>query len=485
MRAKTRFLAASLAALSFTQVGCPVNPATGERQLILISQQQEIAMGQEYKKQVVAQIGLYDDPQLQEYVSEIGMALASESEMPDLPWSFQVVDDPVVNAFALPGGPIFVTRGILAHFGSEAELAGVLGHEIGHVTGRHSAEQMSRAQAAQLGLGVGSIFVPEIAAYGDLIGAGVGILFLKFGRDDERQSDDLGLRYMRHAGYDPRAMVGVFDMLGRVSEAAGGGGLPTWLSTHPAPENREARMDETLDSLRAAGASLEGTVARDRYLGMIDGVVFGEDPRNGYFEGQRFLHPDLRFRFDFPAGWRTQNTAQAVAGISEAEDAIIQLRLGSGASPAEAATEFFSQGGVQAGNSWSERVSGLPARWSYFSATTQDGQTLRGLALFVELEDTQFQILGYTPANRMGTYDPVFRGSLGSFGPLTDPAAINVEPRRIDIVQIDRAMTLREFADRYPSTVDLQALSLINRYDEDERIPAGAEVKRVVGGRSE
>jgi predicted Zn-dependent protease len=145
----------ALALATLTLTACPVNPATGERQLMLISEAQEIEMGRQGAQQVEVSLGLYDNPDLQEYVSQVGLDLAANSEKPDLPWSFKIVDDLVVNAFALPGGFIFVTRGILTHFNSEAELAGVLGHEIGHVTARHSAEQISRAQAAQLGVGVG------------------------------------------------------------------------------------------------------------------------------------------------------------------------------------------------------------------------------------------------------------------------------------------------------------------------------------------
>jgi len=215
--------------------GCVTNPATGARQLILVSERQEIQLGMDADPQISASYGLYPDSAIQQYVRTLGEELAATSERPQLPWTFRVVDDPVVNAFALPGGFIYVTRGIMAYFGSEAELASVLGHEIGHVTARHSAAQMSQAQLAQLGLGVGVVLLPELADYAGLAQAGLGLLFLKFGRDDERQADGLGFRYMTRVGYDPREMPGVFAMLGRVSEASGSPGIPVWLSTHPDP----------------------------------------------------------------------------------------------------------------------------------------------------------------------------------------------------------------------------------------------------------
>ena len=164
---------------------CATNPATGRRQLSLVSERQEITMGFQNDTGIVQQLGVYPDSGLQRYVRGLGEKLAAVSERPSLPWSFRVVDDPVVNAFAVPGGFIYVTRGLLAHMNSEAQLAAVLGHEIGHVTARHSVEQLSRAQLAQVGLGVGMVFSETVRQYGQVAGAGLGVLFLKFGRDDE------------------------------------------------------------------------------------------------------------------------------------------------------------------------------------------------------------------------------------------------------------------------------------------------------------
>src|SRR2546422_8512418 len=223
---------------------CATNPATGARQLMLVRESQEIAMGSDYDKQVVASIGLYPDSGLQRYIQQFGTRLAATSERPDLPWTFRVVDDPVVNAFALPGGFIYVTRGIFAHLNSEAELAGVVGHEIGHVTARHSASQMTKQQLAQVGLVIGTVASPEFGRYSGLAGQALAVLFLKYSRDNERQADDLGLRYMRRVNFDPREMPHVFEMLTRVSHAQGGGRVPEWLATHPHPENRRGRIEE-------------------------------------------------------------------------------------------------------------------------------------------------------------------------------------------------------------------------------------------------
>src|SRR5512134_1704571 len=204
-------------------IACATNPATGRKQLMLVSEAQEIAMGKEADQEAVAAYGLYPDPKVQAYVNELGQRLAKASERPSLPWSFKVVDDASVNAFALPGGYIYVTRGIMTHLRSEAELAGVLGHEIGHVTGRHSAQQMSQQQLAMGGLLIGMVAVPELQQYGGLVQQGLGLLFLKFGRDDENEADQLGLRYMTREAYEPRELLEVFGVLDRVTRETGGG----------------------------------------------------------------------------------------------------------------------------------------------------------------------------------------------------------------------------------------------------------------------
>ena len=236
----------------------------GRAAVPLMGEAREIELGREYDQQIVAEMGLHPDPALQAYVQELGSRMAAKSERPHLPWTFRVVDDPVVNAFALPGGYIYMTRGILAHLNSEAELASVIGHEIGHVTARHSVNRMSKAMLTQLGLGAAAVLAPEFAGYAEAANAAFGLLFLKHGRDDERQSDDLGLRYMRAAGYDAREMAGVFEMLGRVSAASGGGSTPEWLSTHPNPENRSSRIAAQVAQLPDdfTGA----TVGRDEYI---------------------------------------------------------------------------------------------------------------------------------------------------------------------------------------------------------------------------
>ena len=258
--------------------GCATNPATGRSQLSFFGEEAELAMGRDVAEEIAASGAVYGDEELAAYVAEVGGRLAEASERPYLPWSFQVLDDPGINAFALPGGWVYVTRGILAHLESEAELAAVLGHEIGHVTARHSVNQMSKQILASAALLAASIHDEDIARWAGLGELGLGLMFLQHGRSDERQADDLGLRYVLRAGYDPHEMPELFAMLERVGEAAGGGGLPTWLSSHPDPGARGVRIAEEVSRLQAAGGPLPERVEREGYLERIAGLPYGPDP---------------------------------------------------------------------------------------------------------------------------------------------------------------------------------------------------------------
>ena len=284
--------------------GCATNPATGDRMFSLISERQEIEMGRAYAEQIGATMPRYDDPDLQAYVEQIGQRLAATSERPHLPWSFTVLDDAAVNAFAVPGGHLYVTRGILTHFNSEAELAAVLGHEVGHVTARHSVEQLSRQQLLGGLLGVGSIFSEDVRRMSGFGAAAIGILGLRHSRDDEHQADSLGVRYALNEQYDPREAIKVHTMLGRHTELRSGRGVPNWLATHPSSADRIERIREQVEAIPAATLAPTRVLA-DEYLASLDGVVFGLDPRDGFFQGPRFLHPDLAFEFTMPDGWET------------------------------------------------------------------------------------------------------------------------------------------------------------------------------------
>jgi predicted Zn-dependent protease len=455
---------------------CSTNPATGRQQLNLYSEEQEVALGRRYHEDVTRQIGLYDDPELASYVDRLGKRLAARSERPQLPWHFGVVDDAAVNAFALPGGFIYVTRGLLGHVGSEAELASVLGHEIGHVTARHQVNQMSKQQLTQVGLTLGMILSPEARRYGDLANLAGGLLFLKFGRDDERQADDLGLRYLQAGGYPPAAMEEVFGLLARVSAAEGQGRLPGWLATHPDPEERGRRVAQG-----AGGAASGGELGRERYLAEIDGLVYGPDPREGFFRDGVFHHPTLRFRIAGPQGWRGVNQKQAVVWQAPQGDGLFALTLAAEDDPRSAAQRFFAQQGVSAVGELPALPRGMAAAGAEFAAQTQQGELLGAVGFFTH-GDAVYQLIGFAPQAAWRRHGNEVARALASFATERDAEVLAAQPMRVELVRVPSAMTLAELDRRFPSTVPLERVALLNNLDADSRLAAGERVKRVVGG---
>ena len=462
-----------------TATGCAVNPATGQRQFMLISESEEIEMGREADGPITESLGLYESEALQATVSDLGNEMASRSERPALPWSFKLVDDPMVNAFALPGGFIFITRGIMAALNSEAELAGVIGHEIGHVTARHSASQMSSQQLQQIGLGVGSILSSDVASVAGVLSAGLGLLNMRYSRGDESQSDELGVRYMSRAGYDPNALVGVFQTLALAG--GGGGSVPEWASTHPDPVNREEDIREII---AASGQDFsEYTRRGDEYLRSLDGMTFGQDPREGFFEEETFFHPEMAFALDFPQGWTTVNQKSQVGAVAADETALVVLTVEAGETDAERAlSTFLRQDDVRGIDSRRVSVNGRTGWEASFSADGEGGE-LQGAVLFVEHGGSLFRLLGYASASQWGSRRSTVLQSIESFRPVSDPDVLGVEPARIEIVRLPSRMTLQQFIDQYPSTVDDERIAMINRRALDESVAGGTLLKRVLGGR--
>ena len=299
-----------------------------------------------------------------------------------------------------------MTRGILANMNSEAELAGVMGHEIGHVTARHSATQMSRAQLAQLGLGLGVILRPDMAQYAGAVTQGMQLLFLKYTRDDESQADMLGFRYSVRAGYDPHSMLDLFTMLQGVESMSGQGRLPAWATTHPYPENRQAHIQQMLDSAQVDYGAL--TRERPSYLQRLEGMVYGEDPRQGYFEGQAFYHPELRFQVVFPDGWQTNNGFTAVTALTQQQDGLLQLGFGSKEPLTTQLTAFLQQDSVHAGATSRSPVNGLPAASAQFTARLGQG-TVQGYVAFIQYGSTVYRLMAMSTADKAASYDQSMR----------------------------------------------------------------------------
>ena len=462
-------------------IGCATNPATGQKELALVSEGQEIAMGAQNDSAIVQEMGVVPNDALQSYLRGIGAKLAQISERPQLSWTFRVVEDPVVNAFAVPGGYIYITRGIMAHLNNEAQLASVVGHEIGHVTARHTVSQISKAQVAQLGLGLGMIFSPAVRQLGDVASAGLSVLFLKFSRDDETQADDLGLRYVVKAGYDPREMPGVYRELARISATAGGGKTPAWLSTHPDPGNREQTIQQ---AIAAMNQSWEGrTVAEEQYLSRLNGMMYGPNPREGFFRESLFLHPDLAFQIQFPAGWQTMNQKQAVMAMSPEQDALMEVSIVPQKSLDAAAQAFFGAQGIVASQPRQTRVGDFEGVVGEFSAQADQNQQIRGIAAFIQYNNNVYRLLGYGPPQGYAKNAGKFQDSFSSFSRVTDREVLGMQPLRLEVVRLPQPMSLAQFNQHYASQIAMDKLALLNQIDDpNAQIPAGRMLKRVVRG---
>jgi predicted Zn-dependent protease len=464
---------------------CARNPVTGKRDLALISEGQEIAIGQEAHPEILAQFGSVEDEALQNYFNRLGQEMAAVSHRPNLPWHFTVVDDPLVNAFAVPGGYIYFTRGILSYMNNEAELAGVLGHEIGHVTARHSVSQISKAQLASLGLGVGAIFSPTFGRLSDLAQMGVGVLFLKFGRDDERESDMLGVQYMYEMGYDPHRLSEFFEVFEQMREESGGA-VPSWLSSHPAPPERIANTRKWASEVIAEKGSKEFRTNAEVFLRQIEGIVHGDNPREGFTEEGVFYHPELRFRFDYPTEWKVLNSRSAVVILEPSQAAGIKLTLAppESGSPQNRAEELAREPGVELLRGGSDRINGNPAYLAIYEVSDRSGNFVRALAAFINHRNHLYELMGLAPRNKFDGFRQAMEKSITSFRTLQDARILASQPDRIRLYQIKRGGTLRDVAKQYPNPrVDAEELALLNRIPVDQRLEAGRVVKVVEAGR--
>lgn len=464
--------------------GCVRNPATGKREIVLVSESQEIAMGQQSDVQAREEYGVVDNAALQGYVQAMGRKLAAVSHRPGLEWHFTVVDSPVVNAFAIPGGYIYLTRGILAYLGSEAELAGVMGHEIGHVTARHTVRQMTRTQLAQIGLGVGGILSPTFGQFGNLAESGLGLVFLRFSRDDEREADRLGVEYAARAAYDPREVSNFFEVLGRLSAANDRQTIPGWLSTHPDPPERvQTTRMLAQEWIQMLGLTAERmSVNRDNLIRSIDGMVFGNDPREGFSEGPQFYHPALEFQIAFPEGWQVENTRTAVLALDPQQAAQMQLRVAkapAGTTAAEYARALASQGMVPQ-RSEETMINGNRAFIGTYAIRGESGP-LAALAAFIEYRNQIFEIVGVTSDFRR--YGEPLDKSIRSFARLTNQRILRAQPDRMQVYTARQGDTLSAIAERTNNPrVNADQLAILNRLAIDQPIAPGRLLKIVEKG---
>lgn len=463
--------------------GCATNPATGRRQLMLMSEAEEIQIGKQSDAEIRQQMGLYDDAALQEYVRAVGARLITASHRPNLPWTFAVVDEPAVNAFAVPGGFVYLTRGILPYLQDEAQLAGVMGHEIGHVDARHSAEAYSRQLGAGLTLAIAGIFAPpETQALQQAAGAGLGVLFLRYGRDAELESDRLGVTYAAANGWDPRGVPGMLTTLARLDEASGSSrGVPNWALTHPPAADRVERVQEAV-ATAPSGATATNASAFERHL---DGMVFGDSREKGIVRGNQFLHPILRFAVSFPDGWQVSNSdTQVSASPGESSNAVMLLELmqGGGGSVQQVASAQMAQAGWRETSGERASINGLEAYVATYQGAIQNTPVAMRAA-HVRAGNQMYVIAGVAPTQQFANTAQVFASSIRSFRTLTTAEAERIQPDRLDFRTARSGDTWESLARGVSGgRVSAATLAIMNGRTTATPPKAGERLRIVVGG---
>jgi predicted Zn-dependent protease len=467
---------------------CATNPVTGKRQMTLLSEAEEMAIGQQQDVEIRRELGVYDDPELQRYVNEIGQSLASKSHRPNLPWSFTVLDSPAINAMALPGGYVYLTRGILAYLDDESELAGVLGHEIGHITARHAAQAYTRQMQAGIGLTILSIFVPSTAPFADLSATGLGVLFMRHGREAEIEADRLGVEYGSGAGFDPSGVPRFLATLARVS-ALSERGLPNWLSTHPAPESRVERAEPVAGKFASADAK---TVNRDQYLERIHGIAFGDNVKDGIVRANEFLHPLLRIGVKFPDGWELTNTPEAVMArepgtnhymVLQEVEQTARLRQGSGGSIGDAAVAAMRQAGYSVVDGRIEDINGNQAHVGVYRGNARDVGKVMMRAAHIAVGRQLYVVAGFAPEAEFPAVDRDIAGSVATFRQLSAAEASKIRPNRIDFYVVRQGDSWQSIAARQgKSLVNAATLAIMNDREVHVQPTPGDRVKIVTEG---
>jgi predicted Zn-dependent protease len=444
---------------------CAQNPVTGDKDFVLMSEQQEIQMGQQAHQDVLKEYPALDHPGLQAYVDQVGQRLARESHRPQLTWRFTVVDSPDVNAFALPGGYVYITRGIMAYLESEAELAGVIGHEIGHVTARHGVRQQSAQTAAGLGAVLGSILVPGLdnQAGASLLQTLAQAWTAGYGREHELESDRLGAQYLARSGYAPQAMIDVIGVLKNqelfaAEQAKRDGRKPrTYHGTFDTHPSNDARLKQVVGEANkhAVAHPREG---RSEYLTRLAGVVFGDSPEQGLIRNNQLLHEKLGLAMQFPAGWRVQNRTDRVVAMNAKGDAMVELRQG----PRNDRPLETLQKGIKldAGARYdSGQLGGHPAA---FAAGAQQGRPV--VVAAVVFGGTQYLIAGVT--RDKAAYDRernTLRAAINSFRAITPAERQAAQPHMLKLVTAQPGMTMAGLARQSPLGADAEGqLRLMN-----------------------
>jgi predicted Zn-dependent protease len=465
--------------------GCQVAPGTGRSGFNLLSEDDERKLGSQSHPQIIKEFGgAYDDPRLAAYVAGLGQRLVQVTETPGAEFRFTLLNSQIVNAMALPGGYVYVTRGLLSLCQNEAELAGVLGHEIGHVLARHTAERVSRAEAGGF-LAVVLGAVVGVPGVGEAAQMGAAAYLQSFSREQESEADHLGLRYMVRAGWHPHAMVSMLDKLREQArlEAVMAGRSPDsvdqldFMASHPRTVDRVHAA-----ATEAAGASPTGTLGADAYLDRIDGLVYGDDVDQGVVRDRVFSHPGLGLRFELPSGFRISNGAKAVTA-THPSGAMIVFDSGPARGVADMGqyiTRVWLPRAELAGMEAIE-VGGMPAATATTHARTKTGAADVRVVAIAFGGDTVYRFTFLTPVDQTAALNAELRRATHSFRRLTADERAAVRPWRIKVVRAQAGDTVDGLAARMAlAEWKADMLRVINGLTPEDRVQVGQRIKLVV-----
>ena len=481
---------ASPVALALGLSGCAMGGAIpGANTPITQSEEQQ---GREYHSEILQEFGGAMQGNTANYVRDVGQKIAVQSGLANTPGAFTVslLNSSVNNAFATTGGYVYTTRQLVTLMNNEAELAGVLGHEVGHVAARH-AQRRQQAQQQNTLLGAAGAILSGILLGDSQLGSTLGraalqgsqLLTLGFSRDQEREADELGVSYLSRAGYDPMAMSTVLESLARQSsldaqlQGRDSANLPEWASTHPDPASR------VRTTAQLAAGKPGNVLNREVFLRNIDGLTYGDDPEQGVVEGRQFIHPDLRFAFTAPEGFYVVNGTDQVTINGQSGQAELKVARSSGS-----LSQFVSQafqalsGQGQAINPQIQTttINGIPA--AYGQARANSGNTQVDVVVFAyDFGGGQtYYYQAITPAGRAGVFTPMFN----SFRRISSAEAAQVVPRVIDVVTVRSGDTVSSLS-RQMAYSDAQEarFRVLNGLGANEGLRAGQQVKIVVRGR--
>tara|TARA_R110000868_G_scaffold410693_6_gene699906 strand:+ start:33385 stop:34872 length:1488 start_codon:yes stop_codon:yes gene_type:complete len=488
----TKYIYLIIVAVIFNSacVSLQVSPVSGNKRVYGYSWEQELQIGEEADGEIIAQYGLYDDQELANYVDQLGQELLevshfnredTPSEYQNTEFTFRVLNSPVVNAFALPGGYVYVTRGLLGHLENEAQLMVVLGHEIGHVAARHASQRAAEQQFGQLAIIGGAVLGQSFGLDGgnilQLSSQTAQLLFLSYSRDDERESDKLGVEYSAMEGYMASEGGAFFTSLKRISEKAGHS-IPSHLSSHPDPGEREDNIPRMAAGWAEQGYEMN-TVNKEKFLSMIDDLMYGENPREGFERDGVFYHPDLAFQFLVPEGFALYNQPSSVILVNEAQDAIVQFSISSDSkNPEEVVKAFLNQEGITTVDQSAKSINGYSGYTAEATTQTEDGTSLSIDLSAVSYKGSIYQFLSYTTTSQFDEYKSRFIAVSNGFEEVTNSEILNVQPVRINLIRAERTASFAELLPaNLPMNIDPLDIAIINQVELNDTIQKGTILK--------